>query len=252
MRPVVASAWQCSRPIDERPLELSCGATATPRAELTTHFLWHGPLSPIAPCSGDDAARCPAVCVLCVLCGMSSDAKMMAEKKAKKEEQKAALIAAGKGDQVAAEEARKAKVRDAKNARKAYNANPLAAKQMGLAPAKQASGFNGDKTGGKGKAAMAGGAAGGSGDGDAALKALEKKLMPLVKAGDAKVEAGDFEGGLALFQEAMDGFRGAGHKVRSAVHRVHVRYSQPLDAWSSPLDLTRAMCVDLYVRSGRN
>ena len=97
---------------------------------------------------------------------MSSDAKMMAEKKAKKEEQKAALIAAGKGDQVAAEEARKAKVRDAKNARKAYNANPLAAKQMGLAPAKQASGFNGDKTGGKGKAAMVGGAAGGSGDGE--------------------------------------------------------------------------------------
>ena len=140
---------------------------------------------------------------------MCSDAKMMAEKKAKKEEEKAALIAAGKGDQVAAEEARKKANRDAKNARKAWNANPLAAKQMGLAPVKKAAGFHGDITHGQGK--------GGDAGGGEALKELEKKLMPLVKAGDAKVDAGDVEGGLALFQEAMDGFRAAGYKVRSTL-----------------------------------
>lgn len=153
----------------------------------------------------------------------------MAEKKAKKEEQKAALIAAGKGDQVAAEEARKKAQREAKNARKAYNANPLSAKQNGLAPAKKASGFNGDKTGGKGKAA----AGGGKSEAEA-LKALEKKLMPLVKTGDAKVQAGDFDGGLALYQEAMDGFRGAGHKVRFTVLRTVVFVSVlPLHAMPS-------------------
>lgn len=183
----------------------------------------------------------------CARVWMRSDAQMMAEKKAKKEEQKAAMIAAGKGDQVAAEEARKRAVRDAKNSRKAYNANPLAAKQMGLAPVKGKPGFNGDKTGGQGKAAMGGGAAGGKGGGDAALKELEKKLMPLVKTGDAKVDAGDFEGGLALYQEAMDGFRGAGHKVRSTlsdlpqatVLNAVCRMPRPLAG------LTAAVCVDL-------
>eukprot|EP01052_Picozoa_sp_SAG31_P016018 SAG31_NODE_1046_length_10177_cov_13.677218_5_plen_106_part_00 len=48
----------------------------------------------------------------------------------------------------------------------------------------------------KGKKAKA--AAGGS-----SLADLEKKLMPLVKRGDALIEGGDLAAGLALYQEAM-------------------------------------------------
>eukprot|EP01052_Picozoa_sp_SAG31_P037051 SAG31_NODE_4716_length_3011_cov_1.958791_2_plen_122_part_00 len=42
------------------------------------------------------------------------------------------------------------------------------------------------------------------------LKALEAKLMPLVKRADGMLSDGDVTGAIALYQEAMTGFRGAG------------------------------------------
>lgn len=108
--------------------------------------------------------------------------------------------------QVAAEEARKAKLNALKKERRDYNLNTRVSKETGLA--KPGSG-KGPTLRGPLPVPVAAKTASAA---EPTLKELESELMPLVKQGDDQVKMGNVSVGLGLFQQAMDGFRKAGHQ----------------------------------------
>ena len=145
------------------------------------------------------------------------DAKLMAEKAARKAAEKAKLAETSEGKaKLEQEAARKAKLAAA---RKERGSNPQATSQNGmkvkhLTEAQKAANAKAARDRGIADAKKEGrGAAGGGAKTEGqVLKELEGKLMPMVKQGDALVAEGDPVAGLALYQQAMDGFRGAGFK----------------------------------------
>ena len=121
------------------------------------------------------------------------------------------LIASGGAGaaQVAAEEARKAKMNARKKERRDYNLNTRVSKETGLA--KPGAG-KGPTLRGPLPVAAAAKKIASAGAAEPTLQEIESELMPLVKQGDEQVKMGNVSVGLGLFQQAMDGFRKAGHQ----------------------------------------